>query len=76
MESVYEEVLASEFALRSIHNERQKKIGLRYKGRAIGKHKIDSLITNQVMAGLKARVKRLKMQENTEESKKQKHLSC
>ena len=54
LENVYEEALACEFELRSIQYERQKEIGLTYKGRAIGKHRIDYLIEDQVIVELKA----------------------
>ena len=43
-----------EFELRGIHYERQKEIGLRYKGREIGRHRIDYLIEDQVIVELKA----------------------
>ena len=54
LESVYKEALECEFELRGIHYERQKEIGLKYKGREIGKHRIDYLIENQVIVELKA----------------------
>ena len=54
LESVYEEALECEFKLRGIQHERQKEIGLKYKGREIGKHRIDYLIENQVIVELKA----------------------
>ena len=54
LESVYEEALACEFELREIHPERQKGIRLEYKGRAIGKHRIDYLIKDEVIVELKA----------------------
>jgi len=41
LESVYEEALAHEFKLRGMVFERQKKIELDYKGKKIGKHRID-----------------------------------
>ena len=44
LESVYEEALECEFELRGIYYERQKEIGLKYKGREIEKHRIDYLI--------------------------------
>ena len=43
-----------EFELRGIQYERQKEIGLRYKGRDIGRHRIDYLIEDQVIVELKA----------------------
>ena len=54
LESIYEEALEYEFELRGIHYERQKEIGLRYKGKEIGRHRIDFLIENQVIVELKA----------------------
>ena len=43
-----------EFELRGVHFERQKQINLKYKGRSVGKHRIDYLIENQVIVELKA----------------------
>jgi GxxExxY protein len=54
LESVYEEALGYEFQLRRIPYERQKEIGLKYKGRDIGKHRIDYLVEGQVIVELKA----------------------
>jgi len=54
LENVYEEALAYEFEIRCIPYERQKEVGLKYKGRNIGKHRIDYLIENQVIVELKA----------------------
>jgi len=54
LESIYEEALAHEFSLRKIHYERQKEICLRYKGKDIGKHRIDYLVENEVIVELKA----------------------
>jgi len=54
LESVYEEALAHEFSLRGILHERQKEIGLKYKGKKAGKHRIDYLVENEVIVELKA----------------------
>lgn len=54
LESIYEEALAHEFTLRGIIYERQKEISLRYKGRDIGKHRIDYLVEDKVILELKA----------------------
>lgn len=54
LESVYEEALAHEFTLRGIKYERQKEINLKYKGKEIGKHRIDFLVENEVVLELKA----------------------
>ena len=54
LESVYEEALSHEFILRKIAHERQKEISLKYKGKDIGKHRIDYLVENEVIVELKA----------------------
>jgi GxxExxY protein len=54
LESVYEEALAHEFTLRVIKYEKQKEINLKYKGKEIGKHRIDFLVENEVVLELKA----------------------
>ena len=54
LESVYEEALAYEFDLRKIYYERQKQINLKYKGKAIGIHRIDFLVEKSVILELKA----------------------
>ncbi len=54
LESIYEESLAHEFTLRGIRFERQKAISLRYKGKDVGKHRIDYLIDDEVIVELKA----------------------
>lgn len=54
LESVYEEALAHEFDLRNICYERQKQIDLKYKGKAIGIHRIDFLVEGSVILELKA----------------------
>ena len=54
LESVYEEALAHEFTLRGIQYEKQKEINLKFKGKEIGKHRIDFLVENEVVLELKA----------------------
>ncbi len=54
LESVYEEALAHEFTLRGIECEKQKEIRMKYKGKEIGKHRIDFLVENKVVLELKA----------------------
>jgi GxxExxY protein len=54
LESVYEEALAHELTLRGIKYEKQKEINLKYKGKEIGKHRIDFLVENEVVLELKA----------------------
>ena len=54
LESVYEEALAQELSIRGITYEKQKEIILKYKGKDIGKHRIDFLIEDEVIVELKA----------------------
>jgi GxxExxY protein len=54
LESVYEEALAHECTCRGITYEKQKEVGLKYKGKEIGKHRIDFLVENEVVLELKA----------------------
>lgn len=54
LESLYEEALVEEFALRGIPFERQKEVALKYKGKEIGKHRIDILVEDKVVVELKA----------------------
>lgn len=54
LESIYESALEREFELRKVFYQRQKEIGLQYKGKEIGNHRIDYLIENQVIVELKA----------------------
>ena len=54
LESVYEEAIAHEFTLRGIKFEKQKEISLKYKGKDIGKQRIDFLVENEVVLELKA----------------------
>jgi GxxExxY protein len=43
-----------EFPLRGIKFDRQKEINLKYKGKEIGKHRVDFLVENKVVLELKA----------------------
>ncbi len=54
LESVYEEAMAHEFALRKIPFVRQKEIRLNYKGKDIGWHRVDFLVGNEVLIELKS----------------------
>jgi GxxExxY protein len=54
LESVYEEAMAHEFALRKIPFVRQKEIRLDYKGKEIGWHRADFLVENEVLVELKS----------------------
>ena len=53
-EGVYEEALAYELELREIPFERQKAVTVRYKGRTVGKHRLDLIVDNKVVLELKA----------------------
>ena len=54
LEGVYEEALAHEFSLRKIEYIRQREVSLKYKGKDIGKHRIDYLVEDKVVVELKA----------------------
>ena len=54
LESVYEEALAHEFTLQNMVFERQREISLNYKGKEIGRHRVDFLIQDEVIVELKA----------------------
>ena len=53
LESIYEEALCVEMADQRIPFERQKEIGLLYKDREIGKHRIDLLVGQSLIVELK-----------------------
>lgn len=54
LESVYEEALAYEFDLRKFAYARQKSINLKYKGKDVGRHRLDFLVEEKVVLGIKA----------------------
>ena len=54
LESVYEEALAIEFALRDLPFERQKPIAVDYKGHTVGQARVDFLVGNSLVVELKA----------------------
>jgi GxxExxY protein len=54
LESVYEEALAIEFALRDIPFERQKPIVLVYKDKPVGDSRLDFLVGQELVVELKA----------------------
>ena len=54
LESLYEEALAHEFTLRGINFSRQQEISLNYKGKEVGRHRIDYLVENEVILESKA----------------------
>src|SRR5712691_10873854 len=54
LESIYEQALAVEFALRGIAFVRQKPIPLFYRDHQIGEHRLDFLVEGKIIAELKA----------------------
>ena len=54
LESIYEQALAVEFALRGIAFVRQKPIPLFYRDHQIGEHRLDFLIEEKIVVELKA----------------------
>jgi len=54
LEGIYAEALAHEFKLRRVNFERQKEIFLKYKGKEMGKHRIDYLIEQEGILEIKA----------------------
>lgn len=54
LESIYEEALCIELTERGIPFERQRSIGLTYKGQPIGEHRLDLLVAGRVVVELKA----------------------
>lgn len=54
LERLYEEALVEDFSLRGILFERQIEVALKYKGKEIGKHRIDLLVEDKVIVELKA----------------------
>ena len=59
LESVYEGAMAVELELRGISFERQKPIGVSYKGYAIGEGRLDFFVQNCLIVELKAAEKLL-----------------
>jgi len=53
LESVYEEALTVELSLRKIPFERQKPIGIEYKGQLVGEGRLDLLIDSMLIVELK-----------------------
>ena len=54
LESVYEQALAVEFALRGVAFVRQKPIPLFYRDHQIGEHRLDFLVEEKIIVELKA----------------------
>ena len=58
LESIYEEALCHEFALRGMHFERQKEVDVIYKNQVIKGQRLDLLVNREVVVEIKA-VRRL-----------------
>lgn len=54
LESIYEEALKVEFMEYEIHYDAQKEIQIKYLGVAVGLHRLDLLVENQIIIELKA----------------------
>lgn len=54
LENVYEDALCIEFEDRLIPFERQKDVGITYKGRPIGNMRLDILVNNLIIVELKS----------------------
>lgn len=54
LESVYESALCIEFDLRSIPFKQQHRVGIVYKGRPVGKGKLDLLVGERLIIEIKA----------------------
>lgn len=54
LESVYEQAMAIEFALRRIAHARQAPVALAYKGHALGEGRLDFLVGDSLIVELKA----------------------
>lgn len=54
LESIYEQALAVEFALRGIAFVRQKPVPLFYRDHQIGEHRLDFLVDDKIVVELKA----------------------
>jgi GxxExxY protein len=54
LESIYEQALAVEFALRGIAFIRQKPVPLFYRDHQIGEHRLDFVVENKIIVELKA----------------------
>ena len=54
LESIYEEALCLELAAIGLVFERQKNVEVRYRGQAVGLHRLDLLVESRVVVELKA----------------------
>ena len=54
LESIYERALIDEFSKRKLKVESQKNIGVIYKGRKVGTHRLDLIVEDKVVVEIKA----------------------
>jgi GxxExxY protein len=54
LEDVYEQALCLELAARNVSFERQKEVGIDYKGTLVGRGRLDILVNNLIIVELKA----------------------
>lgn len=54
VEAVYEDALAHELQLRRIPFERPKSVTISYKGKVVGKHRLDLVVADKIILELKA----------------------
>lgn len=54
LENVYEDALAHEMDLRGIPYQRQKPVGVEYKGKLVGEGRLDFIVDNRLILELKA----------------------
>jgi len=54
IEDVYEEALTHELTLRGIPFEQQKRVTVSYKGKVVGKHRLDIVVEDKILLELKA----------------------
>jgi len=53
LESIYEEALALELTAKAIPFERQKLVGVEYRGRQVGEHRVDLIVAGRIILELK-----------------------
>jgi GxxExxY protein len=54
IESIYQRALLHELALHSLSTETERHIEVRYKGQLVGKHRLDMIVSGEVVVELKA----------------------
>ncbi len=54
IENVYEEALIHELTLRGLPLQRQKRVTVSYKGKVVGRHRLDIVVEGKILLELKA----------------------